>query len=54
VGGDRLDYSSEVATSTTDITMFKFLINSTLYTKDAGMMMMDMKILLHGHTFAWI
>jgi hypothetical protein len=35
VGGDRLDYSREVATSTADITYFKILINSTLYTKDA-------------------
>jgi len=32
VGGDRLDYSGEVATSTTDITTFKILINSTLST----------------------
>jgi hypothetical protein len=41
VGGDRLDYSSEVATSTMYITTFKILINSTLSTKDAEMMMMD-------------
>jgi hypothetical protein len=43
VGGDRLDYSGEVATSTADITTFKILINSTLSTKDAKMMMMDIK-----------
>jgi hypothetical protein len=43
VGGDRLDYSGDVATSTADITTFKFLINSTLSTKDAAMMMMDIK-----------
>jgi hypothetical protein len=43
VGGDRLDYSGEVATSMTDITTFKILINSTLSTKDAAMMMMDIK-----------
>jgi hypothetical protein len=43
VGGDRLDYSGEVATSTTDITTFKVLINSTLSTKEAEMMMMDIK-----------
>jgi hypothetical protein len=43
VGGDRLDYSGNVATSTADITTFKFLINSTLYTEDAAMMMMDIK-----------
>jgi hypothetical protein len=43
VGGDRLDYSGEVATSTTDITTFKILINSTISTEDAEMMMMDIK-----------
>jgi hypothetical protein len=32
VGGDRLDYSGDVATSTADITAFKILINSTLST----------------------
>jgi hypothetical protein len=41
VGGDRLDYSGDVATSTAYITTFKILINSTLSTKDAAMMMMD-------------
>jgi hypothetical protein len=43
VGGDRLDYSSDVATSTADITTFKILINNTLSTEDAAMMMMDIK-----------
>jgi hypothetical protein len=43
VGDDRLDYSGEVATSTADITSFKILINSTLSTKDAEIMMMDIK-----------
>jgi hypothetical protein len=43
VRGDKLDYSSEVATSTADITKFKILINSTLSTEDAVMMMMDIK-----------
>jgi hypothetical protein len=43
VGGDRLDYSGDTATSTADITTFKILINSTLSTKDAKMMMMDIK-----------
>jgi hypothetical protein len=43
VGGDRLDYSGDVATSTADITTFKILINSNLSTKDAAMMMMDIK-----------
>jgi hypothetical protein len=41
VGGDRLDYSGDVATSTADITTFKILINSTLSTEEAAMMMMD-------------
>jgi hypothetical protein len=40
---DRLDYSGDVATSTADITTFKILINSTLSTKDAAIMMMDIK-----------
>jgi hypothetical protein len=43
VGGDILDYSGDVATSTADITTFKILINSTLSTTDAAMMMMDIK-----------
>jgi hypothetical protein len=43
VGGDRLDYSGDVATSTADITTFKILINSTLSTEDAAMMMIDIK-----------
>jgi hypothetical protein len=43
VGGDRLDYSGDVSTSTADITTFKILINSTLSTEDAAMMMMDIK-----------
>jgi hypothetical protein len=43
VGGDRLYYSGDVATSTADITTFKILINSTLSTADAAMMMMDIK-----------
>jgi hypothetical protein len=43
VGGNRLDNSGDVATSRADITTFKILINSTLYTEDAAMMMMDIK-----------
>jgi hypothetical protein len=43
VGGDRLDYSGDVATSTANITTFKILINSTLSTENADMMMMDIK-----------
>jgi hypothetical protein len=49
-GGDRLDYSGEVATSTVDVTTFKFLINSTIFTEDAEMMMMDIQKILPGHT----
>jgi hypothetical protein len=41
VGGDRLDYSGNVTTSTVDITTLKILINSTLYTEYSVMMMMD-------------
>jgi hypothetical protein len=43
VGGDRLDYSGDVATSTAGITTFKILINSTLSTEEASMIMMDIK-----------
>jgi hypothetical protein len=43
VGGNRLDYSGDVATSTADITTFKILINSTLSTEYAVMMMMGIK-----------
>jgi hypothetical protein len=43
VGGNILDYSGDVATSTADITTFKILINSTLSTKYAAMMMMYIK-----------
>jgi hypothetical protein len=43
VGGDILDYSGAIATSTADKTKFKILINSTLSTEDAAMMMMDIK-----------
>jgi hypothetical protein len=40
VGNTRLDYSGNITTSMADITTFKILINSTLSTKDAAMMMM--------------
>jgi hypothetical protein len=43
VDGDRLDYSGDVVTSTADITTFKILINSTLSTENASMMMIDIK-----------
>ena len=43
VGGDGLDFSREVATSTADTTTFNFFIKSTLSTKDAEMMMMEIK-----------
>jgi hypothetical protein len=41
VGGDRLDYSGDTATSTSDITTFKILIYSTFSTQEAKMMMKD-------------
>jgi hypothetical protein len=40
-GSNILDYSGDVATSTAGMTTFKILINSTLSTEDAAMMMMD-------------
>jgi hypothetical protein len=43
VCSERLDYPGDVATSTADITTFNILINSTLSTEDAAMMMMDIK-----------
>jgi hypothetical protein len=43
VGGNILDYSGDVTTSTADITTFKILINSTLYTEDAVMMMINIE-----------
>jgi hypothetical protein len=43
VGGDILDYSGDVTTSTADITPFIILISSTLSTEDATMMMLDIK-----------
>jgi hypothetical protein len=49
VGGDRLDYNGETATSTADIKTFKILINSTLSTKDAKMMMMMLMIFIEQY-----
>jgi hypothetical protein len=43
VGGDRLDYSGDVATTTANITTFKIIINSTLSPEEAAMMMMGIK-----------
>jgi hypothetical protein len=51
VGGDRFYYSGEVATSTADITIFKFLIKGTLSTKDAETMMMDIHNYFLGTPF---
>jgi hypothetical protein len=53
VGGDRLDYSGDVATSMADITTFKILINSTLSTEDSAMMMMDIKNYYLGTPLPW-
>jgi hypothetical protein len=53
VGGDRLDDSGDFATSTSDITTFKILINSTLSTEDAAMMMMDIKNFYLGNPLPW-
>jgi hypothetical protein len=43
VVGNIMDYSGDVATSTAYITTLKILVNSTLSTKDAAMMIMDIK-----------
>jgi hypothetical protein len=51
VGGDRLDYSSDVTISNADITTFKFLINITLSTKYAEMMMLGIKNYYLGTPF---
>jgi hypothetical protein len=51
VGGYRLDYSSKVATPTSDITTFKILINSNLSTEDTDMMMMKIKKYYLGTPF---
>jgi hypothetical protein len=48
VGGDRLDYSGDVTTSTADITTFKILVNSTRSTEDAAVKMMDIKNYYRG------
>jgi mRNA-degrading endonuclease RelE of RelBE toxin-antitoxin system len=53
IGGYRLEYSVDVATSTTDITAFKILINSTLSTKDAAMVMMDINNYYLGTPLPW-
>jgi hypothetical protein len=42
-GGNILDYSGDVPTSTADITTFKIIFTSTLSTEEAAMMMMDIK-----------
>jgi hypothetical protein len=43
VGGDRLDYAGDVATSKADITTFKIPIITTLSTEDAAMTIMGIK-----------
>jgi hypothetical protein len=53
VGGDRLDYSGDVATSTAHITTFKILINSTLSKIDAAMKMMNIKNYYLVTPFPW-
>jgi hypothetical protein len=54
VGGDILNYSGDVATLTADITTFKILINSTLSTEDAAIMMiMDINNYYLGTPLPW-
>jgi hypothetical protein len=53
VGSNILDYSGDVATSTDDIITFKILIKSTISTKDAPMMMMDIGKYYVGTSLPW-
>jgi hypothetical protein len=43
VGGDRVEYPSEVATKTAELTVTKAILNSVCYTKGALYMNMDIK-----------
>jgi hypothetical protein len=43
VGGDRLNYTGDVATNTADIVTFKILTTITLSAEDAEMMTMNIK-----------
>jgi hypothetical protein len=43
VGGDILDYTGDVVTCTADIATFQILINSTLSTEEAEIMIIDIK-----------
>jgi hypothetical protein len=51
MGGDRLDYSRDIATSTADIIASKILINRTISNADVAMMMMDIKNYYLGTPF---
>jgi hypothetical protein len=51
IGGDILDYSTDINTSTSYITTFKIIINSTLSTEDAVMMIMDIKTIISAPRF---
>jgi hypothetical protein len=53
VVGHILDYSNDVATSMDDITTLIFLINSTISTEDAAMMMMDINTYYMGTPLPW-
>ena len=41
VGGDRINYSGEVATPTADMLVTKLLLNNVIFTKNARFMTMD-------------
>ena len=43
VGGDRLEFDGNIITPTADLTTVKILLNSTISTKDARFMTMDIK-----------
>jgi hypothetical protein len=42
-GGDRINYPRDTGTPTTDMTLFKMIMNSVISTKGARCMMIDLK-----------
>ena len=48
VGGDRLEYDSNIRTPTADMTTVKLLLNSAISTKNAKFMTMDIKKICLG------
>ena len=42
-GGERINYPGDTGTPTTDMTLFKTILNSVISTKGARCMMIDLK-----------